>query len=160
LGEWDKPTLYRDLTEYGNLVLLSDGEADPLVVKEALIAGLGVVVTPAAAANLDTSHPFITVIPFSRLRDSEFISNEIKKNRETALENREAIREYGIRNFHWAHLVETYTKLVMTLTESLSLKFYFDEQLFFMGYLGLKSPLKAWQRHAPLDTLCWNFGIR
>jgi len=117
LGEWDKPSLYRDLTEYGNLVLLSDGEADPLVVKEALIAGLGVVVTPAAAANLDISRPFITVIPFSNALDTKFVTEAIKKNREAALENREAVREYGIRNFHWAHLVTTYTKLVTTLID-------------------------------------------
>jgi hypothetical protein len=76
-----------------------------------------VVVTPAAAANLDTSRPFVTVLPFSRLRDADFVSNEIKKNREAALENREAVREYGIRNFHWAHLVTTYTKLVSTLID-------------------------------------------
>jgi len=53
LGEWDKPTLYKNLTNYANLILLSDGEADPLVVKEALVAGLGVVVSEPAKANLD-----------------------------------------------------------------------------------------------------------
>ena len=32
LGEWSKDRLYNELTEYGNLVLLSDGEAHPLVL--------------------------------------------------------------------------------------------------------------------------------
>ena len=45
LGEWSKDTLYTHLTEYGNLVLLSDGEAHPLVCLEAFAAGLGVVVS-------------------------------------------------------------------------------------------------------------------
>jgi glycosyltransferase involved in cell wall biosynthesis len=45
LGEWTKDILYKNLSHYGNLVLLSDGEADPLVVKEALICGLGVVLS-------------------------------------------------------------------------------------------------------------------
>ena len=36
LGEWSKETLYDELTDYGNLVLLSDGEAHPLVCMEAL----------------------------------------------------------------------------------------------------------------------------
>ena len=45
LGEWSKDVLHDHLTEYGNLVLLSDGEAHPLVCMEALAAGLGVVVT-------------------------------------------------------------------------------------------------------------------
>ena len=115
LGEWDKPTLYRDLTEYANLVLLSDGEADPLVVKEALIAGLGVVVTPVAAANLDTSMPFISVIPFEKLDDSVFVAKVINDNRVAALEHRATVREYGIREFAWQRLVSIYTKLVQTL---------------------------------------------
>lgn len=115
LGEWDKPTLYRDLTDYANLVLLSDGEADPLVVKEALIAGLGVVVTPVAAANLDLSQPFIHVIPFEKLNDPVFVVQVIKKNQTVSLENREIIRDYGIRNFHWSHLVSIYVCLLKTL---------------------------------------------
>ena len=53
LGEWDKETLYSQLTNYGNLVLLSDGEAHPLVCMEAFVAGLGVVVSEFATANLD-----------------------------------------------------------------------------------------------------------
>ena len=42
LGEWSKKYLYENLTHYGNLVLLSDGEAHPLVCMEAFAAGLGV----------------------------------------------------------------------------------------------------------------------
>ena len=45
LGEWEKDVLYDSLTDYGNLVLLSDGEAHPLVCMEAFAAGLGVVVS-------------------------------------------------------------------------------------------------------------------
>ena len=52
LGEWSKETLHNSLTEYGNLVLLSDGEAHPLVCMEAFAAGLGVVVTEWGKANL------------------------------------------------------------------------------------------------------------
>ena len=115
LGEWDKQALYRDLTEYANLVLLSEGEADPLVVKEALVAGLGVVVTPAAAANLDLSQPFITVVPQEKLKDKAFVAQAVAENRKAALENREVIREYGIRNFHWDYLVGIYLCLVQTL---------------------------------------------
>jgi hypothetical protein len=66
---------------------------------------------------LDTSLPFITVIPFSNVLDAKFVAEAIKKNRQAALENREVVREYGIRNFHWAHLVTTYTKLVSTLID-------------------------------------------
>ncbi len=62
LGEWSKEKLYNDLTQYGNLVLLSDGEAHPLVCLEAFAAGLGVVISQWAAANLDITKDFITII--------------------------------------------------------------------------------------------------
>jgi len=114
LGEWDKETLYNSLTDYGNLVLLSDGEADPLVVKEALVAGLGVVVSTWAAANLDTSQPFITVIPNEKLSDLEFVSEAIRKNREVSVKMREAIFNYSER-FYWSKLIKTYVILIRNL---------------------------------------------
>ena len=69
LGEWSKETLYDELTDYGNLVLLSDGEAHPLVCMEALAAGLGVVVCEWGKANLDLDKEFITVIPEDKIND-------------------------------------------------------------------------------------------
>ena len=36
LGEWTKDQLYKELTDYGNLVLLSDGEAHSLVIMEGI----------------------------------------------------------------------------------------------------------------------------
>jgi glycosyltransferase involved in cell wall biosynthesis len=44
LGEWDKATLYARLTDYSCLVLLSQSEAAPKVVLEAMAAGLSVVI--------------------------------------------------------------------------------------------------------------------
>ena len=62
---------------YGNLVLLSDGEAHPLVCMEALAAGLGVVVSEWGNANLDRLKDFITVIPESKVNDIEFVEKSI-----------------------------------------------------------------------------------
>lgn len=108
LGEWNKPTLYDSLTEYGNLVLLSDGEADPLVVKEALIAGLGVVVSECASANLDQSRGFITVIPNNRLDDLKYVESEIVKNREYCATHRDEIRDYALVHFSWDKIVDRF----------------------------------------------------
>ena len=33
LGSWDKETLYNNVTDYANILLMSDGEAYPLVIK-------------------------------------------------------------------------------------------------------------------------------
>jgi len=108
LGEWDKPNLYQNLTNYANLILLSDGEADPLVVKEALIAGLGVVISECACANLDTSKPYITVIPNNKRRDLDYVTREIIKNRIASIQNRKSIREYALENFAWDKIIDKY----------------------------------------------------
>jgi glycosyltransferase involved in cell wall biosynthesis len=108
LGEWDKQTLYKNLTNYGNLVLLSEGEADPLVVKEGLIAGLGVVVSECASANLDLSKSFITVIPNDKLNDLQFVYRKIIENRLTSIQMRQEIYQYAMDNFAWGKIIEKY----------------------------------------------------
>jgi glycosyltransferase involved in cell wall biosynthesis len=107
LGEWSKETLYNDLTKYGNLVLLSDGEAHPLVCLEAFAAGLGVVISQWAAANLDLDKDFITVIPDDKINDMEFVDAEIVRNRYYSVNNRPEIREYA-ESFSWTKVVEKY----------------------------------------------------
>ena len=107
LGEWSKETLYNDLTRYGNLVLLSDGEAHPLVCLEAFAAGLGVVISQWAAANLDLDKDFITVIPEDKINDMEFIDTELVKNRYYSINHRPEIREYA-ESFSWTKVVEKY----------------------------------------------------
>ena len=104
LGEWSKEFLYNNLTEYGNLVLLSDGEAHPLVCMEAMAAGLGVVVTEWGKANLDVDKEFITVIPEKHIGDIEFLEYEIVKNREYSISHREEILEYA-EKFDWINVV-------------------------------------------------------
>lgn len=107
LGEWDKSILYSDLTEYGNLVLLSDGEAHPLVCMEAFSAGLGVVICEWGKANLDQSKEFITVIPENKISDIEYIESKIIENREYSVNNREEILEYS-QQFEWKKVIEKY----------------------------------------------------
>ena len=105
LGEWSKDRLYNELTEYGNLVLLSDGEAHPLVCMEALVAGLGVVVCEWGKANLDTTKEFITVIPEDKIEDISYVEEQIIKNREYSIAHRDEIREYG-EQFDWVKVIE------------------------------------------------------
>jgi glycosyltransferase involved in cell wall biosynthesis len=108
LGEWSKEQLYNDLTNYANLVLLSDGEAHPLVCLEAMSAGLGLVVSEWATANLDLSLPFIDVISENKITDIEYVQNVINKNREKSVTMRNQIRKYVIDNFSWENIVKKY----------------------------------------------------
>lgn len=111
-GEWSREQLYQHLTEYGNLALLSDGEVHPLVCCEALICGLGLVVSEFAAANLDRSLPFIDVIPTERLEDIAYIAEVLERNRQVSLTMRSHIREYGIQVFSWYRVLEHYVKIL------------------------------------------------
>lgn len=107
LGEWSKDTLYEQLTDYGNLVLLSDGEAHPLVCMEALAAGLGVVVCEWGKANLDLDKEFITVIPEDKINDIDFVEDAIIKNREYSVNHREEIIEYS-KKFEWKEVLRNH----------------------------------------------------
>lgn len=105
LGSWSKAELYENLTKYANLVLLSDGEAHPLVCVEALSAGLGIVVSEWGAANLDLTKDFIDVIPEDKINDMEFVKFIIDKNRQKSISMRDEIREYAITNFSWKKII-------------------------------------------------------
>ena len=111
LGEWTRDTLYHHMSHYGNLALLSDGEADPLVVKEALMCGLGVVLSECSGANLDLKD-YITIIPNERLEDIAFVEQEIIRNREISVSKRDEIRQYGLSVFSWSTIVDRYLNML------------------------------------------------
>jgi len=104
LGEWSKEQLYKELTDYGNLVLLSDGEAHSLVIMEAFAAGLGVVISEYARANLDLDKKFITLIPEKKIKDIDYVEGQIIRNREYSIKHRDEIREYG-KQFAWKKML-------------------------------------------------------
>ena len=105
LGEWQKEILYQNLTDYGNLVLLSDGEAHPLVCMEAFAAGLGVVVSEWATANLDLDRRFISAIPEDKIKNTSFVEEIIVKNREYSIEHRQEILDYA-KEFEWCTILK------------------------------------------------------
>lgn len=115
LGEWSKPTLYEHLTDFSNLVLLSDGEGHPLVCLEAMMAGLGLVISEYACANLNTSLPFIDVIPENKIMDIYYVSDTIKSNRSKSIKLRKEIRQYCIDNFSWNKIVGDYLSIVISI---------------------------------------------
>jgi glycosyltransferase involved in cell wall biosynthesis len=118
LGPWTKQQVYDNLTRYANLVLLSDGEAHSLVVVEALMAGLGVVVSEAASANLDLSREFIDVVPEPKINDAAYVREVVERNRAASVRQRDAIRRYAVEDFDWGTLVRRYADLVAQLVRA------------------------------------------
>ena len=84
---------------------LSDGEAHPLVCMEAFAAGLGVVISQWAAANLDISKEFITVIPEEKINDIKYVEKRMIDNRNYSTTHRQEIREYA-KQFDWVSVIE------------------------------------------------------
>jgi glycosyltransferase involved in cell wall biosynthesis len=100
------------LSQYGNFVLLSDGEnGTPLVIKEALMAGLPVVTNKYSSDDLDVSLPFIDIIPNDKLQDLKYIQWAIEDNK-TKQTMKAAIRQYAEDNFSWNVLVRKYIDFI------------------------------------------------
>jgi glycosyltransferase involved in cell wall biosynthesis len=110
VGSWSKDEVYDRLTEYSCLVLLSESEAAPLVVLEALAAGLSVVVTESASANL-TEEQFITVIPDGS-KNADFVSNTIQSAIDSNNDYRQDIRSYAFDRFDYSVLVKDYELII------------------------------------------------
>lgn len=119
LGGWTRKVVKENMTNYGNLVLLSDGEAHPLVCIEALSAGLGLVVSSSACANLDLDCPFISLVPDERSFDLSFIERTVEENRRVSLASRHEIRNYA-KDFSWDRIVERYIHLTREISVSRS----------------------------------------
>jgi hypothetical protein len=116
LGEWSKEQIYENITEYANMMLLSVGEnGTPLVIKEALIAGLGIVTSEYCAYELDINLPFISIIPTDKLNDLDYVNEVISENRKISLSMRHKIVDYGINNFSWKNLIKIYSKNISSL---------------------------------------------
>ena len=103
-GEKEHGEMVNLMREYGSLVLLSDGEnGGPLVIKEALMAGIPVVTNQYSGME---PMPFIDIIPEERLHDMAYIQEVIEKSR---TKDRTGIREYASQ-FSWPKLVKDYTR--------------------------------------------------
>ena len=112
LGELTKDQIHKNLTDYANMVLLSEAEAHAFVCTEALVAGLGLVITEGCTAHLDTDKPFISVIPEDRLSNDYFVKTTIEENRQTSLSMRPEIRAYGKENFGWDTVMKRYEEIL------------------------------------------------
>lgn len=115
LGEWTREKIHNELTNYTNLILLSEGEADALVIKEALVSGIGIITNKISAENLDLNNDFITIIENKYMNDLNYIQTKIEENKEISKYKREIIRNYGIYNFDIKNKVSEYVKIINSI---------------------------------------------
>ena len=99
-GELERDILNETITKYSNFILVSSVEnTTPLVVKEALICGLGVVVSESVGVELDGTKDFITILDEDSINNREKLIDAINENKKISITKRNEIRKYGIENF-------------------------------------------------------------
>ena len=117
-GEKPHDELMEIMAGYGNLVLLSNGEnGTPLVIKEALMAGLPIVTNKYSSNDLDLNLPFIDIIPDDKLNDLEYIEHIIQHNRSKQT-LKDDIRKYAVEHFSWEKLVYDYVLCISSSNSS------------------------------------------
>jgi len=116
-GEVAREFLNQEISKYSNFILISSIEnTTPLAPKEALMCGLGLVITESVAHELDTSLDFIDIIPENKINDLDFIKKIIDKNKKISINKRQEIRKYAIDNFGLESiLMNSYIKKIKNL---------------------------------------------
>jgi hypothetical protein len=71
-------------------------------------AGLGLVISEYATAHLDTTLPFIDVIPENMINDLAYVAQVVSDNRHKSISMRNEIRKYVNDNFSWENIVNDY----------------------------------------------------
>ncbi len=108
LGKWSREEVHQRLTEYSCLILNSEMESSSLTVMEALSAGLSLVVSQVASANLD-ERDFIKVVPVGI--SDEDLAKMINFQIENNDKYREEIREYS-KGFDFGNTLGRYIEFV------------------------------------------------
>ncbi len=116
LGVWSLEDVYRRLTEYSCLVLMSSGEVAPLVVLEAMAAGLCLVVSESASANLAVKD-FIKVLPDNILTNPTLEHQQIVRDAigELIAQNqsfRPEIIAYAQATFDFSQTIDNYDRII------------------------------------------------
>ncbi len=110
-GEIGHDILYKLLTDYGNLVMLSEGEnGTPLVVKEGMAAGLGCVLSKSAANELPPDLPWVTVLSEEDIAKPTLVETAIEQNRMTCRSMRTQIRNWVQENWDMETFLKEYVK--------------------------------------------------
>lgn len=119
-GKWNRKELYENMGKYPCLVLISKGEAHPLVIGEALGAGLSIVCNSVAAANLPKDKPWIRLVEESILDTPEELNTILESMCKIGIEFRSEIRKWAEENIDYRVRAKQYCEkwnLIPTVEE-------------------------------------------
>jgi glycosyltransferase involved in cell wall biosynthesis len=112
LGQWTREEVYSKLSDYKALILLSDGENDPLVTREAMAAGCSLVISKSCTANLETISPWIEVLENEQLASANDIQDSILRAITNNHLYRPSIRQYAEDCFDWDIIIQEYLEIL------------------------------------------------
>jgi glycosyltransferase involved in cell wall biosynthesis len=112
-GIWTREEVMNRMTEYSTLVLFSDGEAAPGVVPEAFAAGLSVVISQSASANLDPKD-FIHILSDDEADEEKIVATIAQSIAEND-QRREIIRQYAEQRFDNKIIAQDYVQVIEKL---------------------------------------------
>ena len=95
IGPISRKNLMTELGKYNSLILISDGEADALVLYEAQLAGLPVLVTERSLGSQKPELDWICIISESPTVD------EIQSGLSAVISTPVKIAEYALKNYNW-----------------------------------------------------------
>lgn len=111
IGPINRENLITELGKYSSLILISDGEADALVLYEAQLAGLPVLVTERSLGSQNPELDWICVI-------SEFPTpEEIHSALSAVISSRSYITKYALENYNWGVRNEKLVSLLLDLSK-------------------------------------------
>lgn len=116
-GEISPSVRAQVLTEWGNLILLSEGENDPLVVKEAMASGLGCVLSEQATTAPMRTLSWVTIIPETDITNPTKVLDAIEKNRAAVRSQRQEIRDWAMSHWDWSVTIQQYCSKLYELLD-------------------------------------------
>jgi glycosyltransferase involved in cell wall biosynthesis len=142
IGSWTREQVRTELTHYSSLILLSDGEAAPMVAIEALASGVSLVISQTASANINPTLPFVKIVPNNI--EGTMLVKILKESIAQNAFHREAIRQYAEKFFDFPVILEEYLTIIENFasqTKRVFPKPYTDVRYFYS---------KAWRFMAKL----------
>lgn len=111
IGPISRENLITELGKYSSLILISDGEADALVLYEAQLAGLPVLVTERSLGSQNPEHDWICVISESPTAE------EIHSALSAVISSPLYITTYAVENYNWAVRNEKLVSLLLDFSK-------------------------------------------
>jgi len=109
IGPISRKNLMTELGKYNSLILISDGEADALVLYEAQLAGLPVLVTERSLGSQNPELDWICIISESPTAD------EIQSGLSAVISTPVKIAEYALKNYNWTVRNRSLVSLLLDL---------------------------------------------